>query len=221
VLVVVVILHVASLHVVGANNPLGIEPKGPKETVPFHPYITIKDLFACCVFLIVVCLFVFFAPTYWGHPDNFIPANPMATPPHIVPEWYYLWLYAILRGIPDKLGGTVAMFGAIIVLFVIPWLDTARVRSMSFRPMAQVFFWLLIIDLVVLSFCGARPPEGVWVLAARVGTAYYFGYFLILLPVLGRMERPRPQPESISEALSHKKDSVAGSAATSQATEKA
>ena len=201
VLLAVVILHVAALHSVGSNNPLGIDPRGPDETVPFHPYVTIKDLFACCVFLLVVAAFVFFAPTYWGHPDNFIPANPMVTPSHIVPEWYYLWLYAILRGIPDKLGGTVAMFGAVLVLFVIPWLDTAKVRSLKFRPRARVCFWLMIIDIVVLSFCGARSPEGVWVLLARVGTGYYFVYFLILMPLLGRFETPRPMPASILESL--------------------
>ncbi len=198
-------LHINALHVVGCNNPTGLEPQMPQDTVSFHPYITVKDLLACCLFLIVVSVFVFFAPTYWGHPDNFIPANPLVTPSHIVPEWYYLWLYAILRAIPDKLGGTVAMFGAVLVLFVVPWLDTAKVRSLTFRPTARFFFWLLIIDITVLSFCGARSPEGVWVLLARIGTGYYFTYFLIIMPLIGLFERARLVPASLSEALSLKK----------------
>ena len=221
----VVMLHVAALHTVGANNPTGIEPRGPRDTVPFHPCITIKDLFAFSVFLIVVCVFVFFAPTYWGHPDNFIPANPLATPPHIVPEWYYLWLYAILRAVPDKLGGTLAMFGAILVLFAVPWLDTARVRSMRYRPVARVFFWLLIADMVGLGFCGANTPEGWWIVSAQIGTVYYFGYFLVLMPAVGRWERPRPRPASLAEALAPETGPAADPAATSrnapQATEKA
>jgi len=221
----VVMLHVAALHTVGANNPTGIEPRGPRDTVPFHPCITIKDLFAFSVFLIVVCVFVFFAPTYWGHPDNFIPANPLATPPHIVHEWYYLWLYAILRAVPDKLGGTLAMFGAILVLFAVPWLDTARVRSMRYRPVARVFFWLLIADMVGLGFCGANTPEGWWIVSAQIGTVYYFGYFLVLMPAVGRWERPRPRPASLAEALAPETGPAADPAATSrnapQATEKA
>lgn len=212
VLLAVVILHVAALHIVGSNNPTGIEPQGRDETLPFHPYVTIKDLFAFCVFLLVLCVFVFFAPTYWGHPDNYIPANPMVTPSHIVPEWYYLWLYAILRGIPDKLGGTLAMFAAIVVLFVLPWLETAKVRSMKYRPLAQLFFWILVIDCVVLSFCGANNPEGLWVLAARIGTAYYFLYFLVLIPVLGKFEKPRNVPASFAEALGRPAKAVAGAA---------
>jgi ubiquinol-cytochrome c reductase cytochrome b/c1 subunit len=210
VLLAVVVFHVAALHIVGSNNPLGVDPKGPEETVPFHPYVTIKDLFAFSVLLIVFAVFVFFAPNYWGHPDNYIPANPMVTPPHIVPEWYYLWLYAILRGIPDKLGGTVAMFAAVIVLFVIPWLDTSKVRSLSYRPISRVLFWVLVVDLTVLSFCGANPPEGAWVIAARIGTFYFFLHFLVLMPLLGKFEKTLPVPASISDSL---KKTAAGVAA--------
>ncbi len=208
VMLALVALHVAALHMVGSNNPTGLDPQEPQDTVPFHPFISIKDLLACCVALIALSAFVFFAPNYWGHPDNSIPANPMVTPAHIVPEWYYLWLYAILRGVPDKLGGTIAMFGAVLVFFIVPWLDTARVRSMRYRPIAAAFFWGLMIDLAVLSACGANPPEGTWVILARLGTAYFFLYFLVLMPILGRVEKPRPVPASLSDAL--KKTAVIG-----------
>ncbi len=201
VLLALVVLHTAALHVSGSNNPLGIEPKGPQDTVPFNPYVTIKDGFAVLVFLIVYAAFVFFAPNYMGHPDNYIPANPLVTPAHIVPEWYFLPFYAILRAIPDKLGGVLAMFGAIAVLVVLPWLDTSKVRSCKFRPIYRQFFWILVVDALVLGYAGAMPAEGVWLLIARIGTAYYFFHFLVLLPVLGKLERPLPLPASISEPV--------------------
>ncbi|WP_431857593.1 cytochrome b [Azospirillum sp.] len=197
----VVILHTAALHICGSNNPLGIDPKGPQDTVPFNPYITVKDLFAVVVFLIVYAIFVFFMPNYMGHPDNYIPANPLVTPAHIVPEWYFLPFYAILRAIPDKLGGVLAMFGAIGVLVVLPWLDTSKVRSCKFRPIYRQFFWVLALDALVLGYAGAMPAEGNWLLIARIGTAYYFFHFLILLPILGKLERPSPMPASISEPV--------------------
>jgi len=201
VLLGLVILHTAALHVCGSNNPLGIEPKGPQDTVPFNPYVTIKDGFAVVVFLIVFAAFVFFMPNYMGHPDNYIPANPLVTPAHIVPEWYFLPFYAILRAIPDKLGGVIAMFGSIALLIVLPWLDTSKVRSCKFRPIYRQFFWILAIDAMVLGYAGAMPAEGAWLIIARVGTFYYFFHFLVLLPVLGKIERPRPLPNSISESV--------------------
>ncbi|KAA0677803.1 cytochrome b/b6 [Roseomonas genomospecies 6] len=201
VLLGLVILHTAALHVSGSNNPLGIDPKGPQDTVPFNPYVTIKDGFAVVVFLIFYASFVFFAPNYLGHPDNYIPANPLVTPAHIVPEWYFLPFYAILRAIPDKLGGVLAMFGAIAVLAALPWLDTSKVRSCKFRPIYRQFFWILAIDALVLGYAGAMPAEGVWLLIARIGTAYYFFHFLILLPLLGKLERPLPLPASICEPV--------------------
>jgi ubiquinol-cytochrome c reductase cytochrome b subunit len=201
IIVAVVALHVVALHVHGSNNPLGIDPKGPQDTVPFHPYYTMKDGFGVMVFLLVYAAVTFFAPDYMGHPDNYIPANPLVTPPHIVPEWYFLPFYAILRAIPDKLGGVLAMFGAIAVLFVLPWLDTSRVRSATFRPIYKWFMFVLVIDVVVLGFCGANPPEGFWVPLAQVATLYYFVHFLILLPVLGKIERPLPLPPSIADAV--------------------
>ena len=201
VILAVVILHTAALHICGSNNPLGIDAKGPQDTVPFNPYITVKDLFAVVCFLIVYAAFVFFMPNYLGHPDNYIPANPLVTPAHIVPEWYFLPFYAILRAIPDKLGGVLAMFGAIAVLVILPWLDTSKVRSCKFRPIYRQFFWVLALDALVLGYAGAMPAEGHWLLIARIGTAYYFFHFLILLPLLGKLERPLPLPASISEPV--------------------
>jgi ubiquinol-cytochrome c reductase cytochrome b/c1 subunit len=197
----VVILHTAALHVCGSNNPLGIDIKGPQDSVPFNPYVTLKDGFAVVVFFIFFAGFIFFAPNYLGHPDNYIPANPLVTPAHIVPEWYFLPFYAILRAVPDKLGGVLAMFGAIAVLFVLPWLDTSKVRSCKFRPIYRGFFWILVIDALVLGYAGAMPAEGSWLLIARVGTVYYFFHFLVLLPILGKVEPVPQMPTSISEAV--------------------
>ncbi|MEI6557329.1 MAG: cytochrome b N-terminal domain-containing protein [Rhodospirillaceae bacterium] len=217
----VVMLHIAALHIAGSNNPLGIEIKGPQDSVPFHPYVTIKDIFAFIVFLILFCAFVFFEPNYMAHPDNYIPANPLVTPAHIVPEWYFLPLYAILRAIPDKLGGMLAMFSAVLILFVLPWLDTSKVKSCVFKPLTRVAFWLLAIDVLVLGFCGANPPDGAWVVAARVGTLYYFGYFLVLMPLLGKIERPLPRPASIADSILKGGGSVHAHGAAAQPMEKA
>ncbi len=194
----VVVLHLVALHRFGSSNPLGIDVKGPQDSIPFHPYYTAKDSFGLGVFFIVFAAVVFFAPNLFGEPDNYIPANPLVTPPHIVPEWYFLPYYAILRAIPNKLLGVIAMFGSILVLFIVPWLDTARVRSAKFRPTYRKFFWLLVIDCVVLGYVGANPPEGWFILAGRIATFYYFFHFLILMPVLGLIERPLPLPQSIS-----------------------
>ena len=201
VLLGLVILHTAALHVCGSNNPLGIDPKGPQDTVPFNPYVTLKDGFAVVIFLIVFAVFVFFMPNYMGHPDNYIPANPLVTPAHIVPEWYFLPFYAMLRAIPDKLGGVLAMFGSIALLAFLPWLDRSKVRSCKFRPVYRQFFWILAIDALILGYAGAMPAEGSWLLIARIGTFYYFFHFLVLLPVLGKLERTRPLPNSISESV--------------------
>ncbi len=205
IIVAVVALHVVALHVHGSNNPLGIDPRGPQDTVPFHPYYTMKDGFGVVVFLIVYAGFTFFAPDYMGHPDNYIPANPLVTPEHIVPEWYFLPFYAILRAVPDKLGGVIAMFGAIAVLFVLPWLDTSRVRSATFRPIYKWFMFVLVIDVIVLGWCGANPPAGFFIPLSQIATVYYFFHFLILLPILGKIERPLPLPPSIADAVLKKK----------------
>jgi ubiquinol-cytochrome c reductase cytochrome b subunit len=197
----VVFLHVAALHITGSNNPLGIDPKGPQDTIPFHPYYTIKDSVGMVAYFIVFAGLVFFFPNYLGHPDNYIPANPLVTPAHIVPEWYFLPFYAILRAVPDKLGGVVLMFASIAILFVLPWLDTSPVRSMRFRPLARPFLIVWGLCFLVLMWAGAKPAEGIYVTIARVATAYYFLYFLVILPALGRLERPLPLPESIARPV--------------------
>ena len=198
----VVILHIVALHRFGSNNPLGIDVSGKQDTLPFHPYYTSKDLFGAVVFLTIFASAVFFYPNYLGHPDNYIPANPLQTPAHIVPEWYFLPFYAILRAIPDKLGGVLFMFGAIAVLFILPWLDKSPVRSGRFRPIFKVFFWLLLLDCVVLGYLGAKPAEGVYVVASRIATAWYFFHFLIVLPVLTMVEKTRPLPQAITAPIS-------------------
>jgi ubiquinol-cytochrome c reductase cytochrome b subunit len=197
----VVFLHLWALHRFGSNNPLGIDTKGPQDKVPFHPYYTIKDLFGLGVFLIIFAGVVFFAPNYLGHSDNYIPANPLQTPAHIVPEWYFLPFYAILRAIPDKLMGVVAMFGSIVVLAALPWLDRSPVRSGAFRPWFKLFFVLFIIDVLVLGYVGAMPAEGIYVTIGRIATLYYFAHFLVILPLLGVFERPKPLPTSISKPV--------------------
>ena len=201
VLIGIIFLHIAALHVTGSNNPLGIDVKGPQDTLPFHPYYTIKDSVGLCVFLAIFAGFVFFAPNFFGAADNEIPANPLVTPAEIVPEWYLLPFYAILRSVPSKLGGVLMMFGSIGLLFAVPWLDTSPVRSCKFRPIYKWFLGLLVIACIVLGMVGAHRPEGIWVLLGRLGTIYYFLHFLVVLPVLGKLERPLPLPESISKPV--------------------
>jgi ubiquinol-cytochrome c reductase cytochrome b/c1 subunit len=197
----VVVLHVWALHVSGQNNPAGIEPKSAKDTLPFTPYATAKDSFAIAVFCIVFAWVVFYIPNYLVHPDNYIPANPAVTPSEIVPEWYYLPFYAILRSIPDKLAGVVALFSSILILAFLPWLDTSRVRSARYRPLFKQFFWLWVIACIGLGYLGSKPPEGVYVLLSRIFTAYYFGFFIIILPLLGIFEKTKPLPNSISDSV--------------------
>jgi ubiquinol-cytochrome c reductase cytochrome b/c1 subunit len=201
VLVGVIFLHIVALHITGSNNPLGIEPKSEQDTLPFHPYYTIKDSVGICVYMMVFAVLVFFAPNFFGDAANWTPANPLVTPAAIVPEWYFLPFYAILRSVPDKLGGVLMMFGAIAVLFVLPWLDTSPVRSAKFRPIYRLLFWVLVIDCFVLGAVGAHHPEGIWAVLGQIGTAYYFLHFLVLLPILGKIEKPLPLPESISKAV--------------------
>jgi len=194
----VVILHIWALHVTGNNNPTGIEVKDSKDTISFHPYYTVKDLFAYVVFLIMFCYFIFYNPNILGHPDNYIEADPMLTPAHIVPEWYLLPFYAILRAVPDKLMGVLLMFGSIIVLFFLPWLDTMKVKSARYRPLYKIFFLLFVIFCLLLGYLGAKPPEGVYLFLSRVSTIYYFAFFLVIMPILSRIEKPSPMPIGIS-----------------------
>jgi ubiquinol-cytochrome c reductase cytochrome b/c1 subunit len=206
----VVFLHVWALHVTGQNNPTGIPIKSGKDAVPFTPYATIKDVFATCVFMVFFAWWIFYQPNYLGHADNYIPADPAVTPAHIVPEWYFLPFYAILRAIPSKLGGVICMFGAIVVLALAPWLDTSRIRSANYRPLYRQFFWVFVIVCLLLGWLGAKPPEGGYVLAARLCTAYYFAHFLIIMPLLGLFETPRPLPGSILESVTGPGKQVGG-----------
>src|SRR5246500_2485592 len=197
----VVVLHIWALHVVGQNNPTGIEPKSEKDMVAFTPYATVKDGFLMVVFCILYAWFVFYIPNFLGHPDNYIPANPAVTPMHIVPEWYYLPFYAILRAIPNKLLGVMALGASILVIAFLPWLDTSKVRSARYRPLYRQFFLLFVVVCIGLGWLGSKPPEGYYVLIARIFTVYYFAYFLIILPVLGLVEKTRPLPNSIAESV--------------------
>ncbi|MGF1608501.1 MAG: cytochrome bc complex cytochrome b subunit [Kiloniellales bacterium] len=232
IIVAVVILHIWALHRFGSNNPLGIDTKGPQDSIPFHPYYTVKDLFGIGVFLIIFSLFVFFAPNALGEPDNYIPANPLSTPPHIVPEWYFLPFYAILRAVefdflwivPAKLGGVILMFGSLAILFVLPWLDRSPVRSATFRPYYKWFFWILVLDCIVLGWVGKNPPDGdfhgipfIWI--GQFATFWYFFHFLVILPLLSVIERPNPLPNSIGEPVLRGGGKPAG--ATAKPMEKA
>jgi quinol-cytochrome oxidoreductase complex cytochrome b subunit len=150
---------------------------------------------------LLLAVVVFFFPNAMGHPDNYIPANAMQTPAHIVPEWYFLPFYAILRAVPDKLGGVLLMFGAIAVLFVLPWLDKSPVRSARFRPIFRIFFWIFFVNAIALGYLGGKPAEGIYVILSRVATSWYFIHFLIILPVLGIFETTKPLPKSIAEPV--------------------
>jgi quinol-cytochrome oxidoreductase complex cytochrome b subunit len=211
----VVVLHIWALHVHGSNNPAGIERKTAKDTLPFHPYFTVKDGFALVCFLVFFAWFVFYVPNYLYNADNYIEANPLLTPVHIVPEWYYLPFYAILRSIPSKLGGTAAMFASVFIVAFLPWLDTSKVKSAAYRPLFRVFFWLFVACAVLLGYMGSQPPEGGYVIAARFLTVYYFLYFLVILPLLGRFETTRPLPPSICDVVLVKPGQAAAADANS------
>ena len=201
VILAVVFLHIVALHVTGSNNPDGIDVKSARDTLPFHPYITSKDSIALLVFAIGFALIVFYAPNYLNHPDNAIPANPLSTPEHIVPEWYFLPFYAILRAIPNKLLGVLGLFGGVAILLFMPFLDRSPIRSCRYRPLYRWFLWLFVIDAIFLGWLGSKPAEEPYILWARLGTAYYFGFFLLITPLLSLIERPKKLPASISEPV--------------------
>jgi ubiquinol-cytochrome c reductase cytochrome b subunit len=214
-------LHIWALHVPGNSNPVGVNVKAKSDTVPFHPYYTVKDSFAISLFLILFAIFVFYMPAELMGVDNNIPANFLVTPPHIVPEWYLLPYYAILRAVPNKLLGVIALAGAIGCIFALPWLDTSKVRSMRYRPQAKMYFWIFVVDCLLLGLCGHHEPDEqiipglvgfnladgdilsyLWL--SRVCSLYYFVYFLLITPILGLRETPLAVPESISTpVLSH------------------
>ncbi|OQW79682.1 MAG: cytochrome b [Proteobacteria bacterium ST_bin14] len=203
----VIILHVWALHIPGSNNPTGVDVKGEQDTVPFHPYYTAKDGFGLGVFLTIFAAFIFFMPNALGHPDNYIPANPLSTPAHIVPEWYFLPFYAILKSftvdliLPAKLWGVLAMFGSILLLFFLPWLDSSPVRSANYRPTYRFFLVILLVDVVVLGYIGGAEASGRNIVIGQIAAAYYFAHFLIILPIISATERPRPLPNSITESV--------------------
>jgi ubiquinol-cytochrome c reductase cytochrome b subunit len=195
-IIAVVMLHLVSLHRFGSSNPTGIEiPK--KDKIPFHPYYTFKDLYGLSIYLMVYAFFIFFAPNFFGEPDNYIPANPLVTPPHIVPEWYFLPFYAILRSIPSKLGGVLAMFSAVVVLALVPWLDRHSVRSARYRPIFKKLFWVFLLNCLVLGWVGANPPEGSFIIIGRLATMYYFAHFFVIYPLLSIYEKPCQLPEAV------------------------
>jgi ubiquinol-cytochrome c reductase cytochrome b/c1 subunit len=195
----IVLLHLVALSTTGSNNPTGVPMKSKKDSISFHPYFTIKDMVGFVMFFIIFGYFLFFYPNSLGHPDNYIPANPLVTPAHIVPEWYFLPFYAILRAVPDKLGGVLMMFGAIILLFFLPYLDKSKVRSGAYRPAFKKFFYIFVINFVFLGWLGKSPADGWYVWASRLSTMYYYAYFLLILPILPKFEKTLPLPESIDE----------------------
>ena len=204
----VVILHIWAKKISDSGNPLGLDVKSGADQIPFHPFYTVKDAFGVVVFLLVYCAFVFYAPNAMGHPDNYIPAEPLVTPASIVPEWYFLPFYAILRSITfdilfleAKLLGVIAMFASILVWFAMPWLDTSKVRSARFRPTFKIFFWFLVVDMIILGWVGGQKPGPVTVIIGQAATAYYFLHFLVILPYLSRKEKTLPLPESIAKAV--------------------
>ena len=201
VIFMLVVVHMWALHQHHSNNPLGVDMRTPADSIPFHPYYTIKDLVGLGVFLIVYFGFVFFAPDFFGEPDNYIEANPLVTPPHIVPEWYFLPFYAILRSIDNKLIGVIAMFAGVCILFALPWMDRCRVRSARFRPVYRQFFWIFLADCILLGYIGAQSAVEPFVTIGRVATAYYFAHFLIICPLICKFERPLVPPDSINAGV--------------------
>nr|YP_001315106.1 apocytochrome b [Chlorokybus atmophyticus]ABO15095.1 apocytochrome b [Chlorokybus atmophyticus] len=206
------LVHIAALHQYGSNNPLGC--LAAVDKIPFYPYFYVKDLLGWVAFAIFFSIFVFYAPNYLGHPDNYIPANPMSTPAHIVPEWYFLPVYAILRSIPNKLGGVLAIALVFLCLFLLPWLNTASIRSSSFRPIHKRFFWLLAADCLLLGWIGQQPVEEPYVLIGQLATVYFFVYFLIILPFLGYFEKlllsVQSKPRATTLDTLHKFSGISG-----------
>jgi len=218
VIVGLVVIHLWALHEHKSNNPLGVDIKGEQDLIPFHPYFTMKDLYGMSAFMMFFMFFVFFAPNFFGEPDNYIPADALVTPAHIVPEWYFLPFYAILRAFTGdfwvyqvvslggflmsaKLAGVIAMFASILLLILLPWLDGSKVRSSKFRPYFAMAFWVFFIDCLVLGYIGGKPAEGAFIVIGQWATFYYFAHLVIIIPLVSRLERPKPIPESISAAV--------------------
>ncbi len=207
IIVGLVILHIWALHTHGSNNPTGVSLKN-KDMIPFHPYYTVKDFVGFGIYFLIFAYFIFYKPNLLGHPDNYIPANPLVTPAHIVPEWYFLPFYAILRAVPSKLGGVVLMLGSIIILFFLPWLDRSKTKSTTYRPLYKWAFWAFVIDCLVLGYVGGMPAEEPYITISRIGASYYFFHFLIIVPFIARFEKPLPIPHSVDEEKKMHKDDI-------------
>ena len=211
----VVVLHIWALHIPGSSNPTGVDVKDERDTLPFHPFYTAKDGWFSGAILLVYMIVTFFLPNYLGSPDNYIQANPLSTPAEIVPEWYLLPFYAILRSftadfiLPAKLWGVLAMFSSILLLFFLPWLDRSPVRSGAYRPVFKRFFWLLVVDVIALGWVGGSPVKPLTVAVGQVAAAYYFLHFLVILPLVSAFETPLPLPRSISESVLHGEEAEA------------
>ena len=218
VIVGLVVLHIVALHQHGSNNPIGIDMKTEQDSLPFHPYYTVKDMLGLGAFLTFFAFFVFFAPNYFGEADNYIMADALQTPAHIGPEWYFLPYYAILRAftadwfvynilslggfiMTAKLMGVLAMFASILLLLFLPWLDGSKVKSSRFRPVHAMFVWIFVLDCIVLGICGAKPAEGMWLIIGQTATIYYFAHLLFIIPIVSRLERPMMPPESIAASV--------------------
>jgi ubiquinol-cytochrome c reductase cytochrome b subunit len=205
----VVILHIWALHIPGSSNPTGVDVKDEKDTLPFHPFYTAKDGWFAGAVLLAYAIFVYFVPNLLGDPANYIPANPLATPAEIVPEWYFWPFYAILRSfttdfiLPAKLWGVLAMFSSILLLFFLPWLDKSPVRSGNYRPVFRTFFWILLVDIALLGWVGGSPVRPLTVAVGQIAAAYYFAFFLIILPLVSKYETPLPLPRSITDSVLH------------------
>jgi ubiquinol-cytochrome c reductase cytochrome b subunit len=203
----VVILHIWALHIPGSGNPTGVDVKDERDTLPFHPYYTAKDGWFAGAVLLLFAILTYFLPNLLGSPDNYIPANPLATPAEIVPEWYLLPFYAILRSftadfiLPAKLWGVLAMFSSILLLFFLPWIDKSPVRSGTYRPVFKRFFWLLVVDVIVLGWVGGSPVKPMTVAIGQIAATYYFLHFLVILPLVSRFETPLPLPSSITASV--------------------
>ncbi|AOX16142.1 cytochrome b [Kozakia baliensis] len=193
-------LHLAALHVTGSNNPAGVEPRKADDTVPFHPYYTSKDGLGLCLFLAVYAVLIFFLPGWLTLADNYVQANPLITPRDITPEWYFAPFYAILRAVPSKLGGLVLAVGSIGVLFAVPWLDRSPVRSARYRPLLRLALPVLFLSFILLGFAGMRRPTPEWLWLSRAAMVYWYVFFLVLLPILPKIEKTKPLPESLWEA---------------------